>query len=63
MKIDRITDDDLRKLVKQGRKFMEISSLSPLINSLYDSFNRRYITIYGPQKLQIRQEEIRSLLD
>ncbi|MCL4320442.1 MAG: HD domain-containing protein [Candidatus Thermoplasmatota archaeon] len=50
-------------LVKQGRKFMEISSLSPLINSLYDSFNRRYITIYGPQKLQIRQEEIRSLLD
>jgi HD superfamily phosphohydrolase len=50
-------------LVKQGRKFMEISSLSPLIDSLYDSFNKRYITIYGPQKLQIGQEEIRSLLD
>ena len=50
-------------LVKQGRKFMEISSLSPLLNSLYDSFNRRSIFIYGPQNLEIRPEEIRKLLD
>ena len=49
-------------LVKQGKKFMEISSLSPLINSLYDSFNRRSIFVYGPDDMEINQEEIRELL-
>jgi putative nucleotidyltransferase with HDIG domain len=37
-------------IVKQGSRLKEISSISPLLNSLYDGFNKRYIYVYGPEK-------------
>ncbi|MHB1439222.1 MAG: HD domain-containing protein [Cuniculiplasma sp.] len=49
-------------IVKQENGFKDISSISPLLNSLYDSFNRRYFYVYGPENIEITHQTIENLL-
>ena len=49
-------------LVKIGNDLVNISDVSPLLNSLYESFNRRTLYVYGESKYLDSQEKLKKLL-